>query len=393
MGAKPTYKERVNRQSLPLNFKETGGVIACKREQLKYGTRIGKNVSLVEIPKERSFDIDTYADLYLCESILLRKRVVFTVIGYSEVGLGHAYRAVMIANELVQYDITFVIEERNDLAISYIKSYNYEVVLCKKGELASAVLHQNPDIVVNDILNTSIKYIENLKVNEAKIVNFEDMGPGAERADLVINALYPHQESRENIFVGEDYFCLRDEFIYSAPKEPSEEVNNVLLTFGGVDEGNLTLRTYTTIKRYCKLNDIKITIVLGPGYRHLPLLEKKINENNFSDVKIIKSTKKISQIMHQSDITITSGGRTVLELAAMWCPTLVICQNERETTHTFASDKNGLINLGYRSNIEDQEILDTFIKIVENKEFRHLYQNRMKLKNLKKGKERVVNMI
>ena len=84
--AKPTYNARVNRQDLPSNYKETGAVIACTRQQLKSGGRIGENVGLVEVPQNRSFDIDNFSDLYLCEAMLSRKKIVFTVVGYAEVG-------------------------------------------------------------------------------------------------------------------------------------------------------------------------------------------------------------------------------------------------------------------------------------------------------------------
>ena len=40
----PDYTERVNRQQLPLKFKETGAIIACRKSVLLTGTRIGKSI-------------------------------------------------------------------------------------------------------------------------------------------------------------------------------------------------------------------------------------------------------------------------------------------------------------------------------------------------------------
>jgi len=88
----PLYAARVNRQALPPVYRETGAVIACTGQQLHGGTRIGEHVGLLEIPAMRAFDIDTQADLAVCDFVLRRKRVVFVATGHREVGLGHVYR-------------------------------------------------------------------------------------------------------------------------------------------------------------------------------------------------------------------------------------------------------------------------------------------------------------
>src|SRR5690606_1669375 len=185
----PVYQERVNRQKLPANYRETGAIIACRRNVLRNGSRIGRNVELLEIPHLRSFDIDTYADFYLCESMLLRRRLVFVVIGYPEVGLEHAYRALMLANQLVKFDITFVCLPGSELAAKQISSNNYRVVV-SEGDVLDTVVSLEPDIVINDILDTSLEYVSSLKSYGAKVVNFEDLGAGAAAADIVFNALY-----------------------------------------------------------------------------------------------------------------------------------------------------------------------------------------------------------
>lgn len=392
-GAKPTYEARVNRQMLPVNFRETGAVISCTRQQLKTGSRIGNKVSLIEVPQIRSFDIDTFADLYLCDALLTRKRIVFTVKGYAEVGLGHAFRTVMLANELVKYDIIFICEENNDLAINYISSHNYNVVTCKDGHLLEEVLYHSPDLVINDILATDKEYIDSLKEHHIKVVNFEDMGDGSHSADLVINALYPHQVPAKNVFVGEKYFCVRDEFLYADVQPIRAGVNKILLTFGGVDEGNLSHRVYDVIKSYCESKNIKITIVLGPGYPYFEKLEESVSAHSNERVELIKATKRISDIMNSSDLAITSGGRTVLELASLQIPTIVICQNQRETTHTFASSNNGITNLGFREDISNETILSNFIQLVENQTLRVAASEKMKSLQLTQGKKRVVSLI
>ena len=391
----PAYKERLNRQQLPLNYKETGAVIACTRAQIKTGSRIGKKVALYEIPRERSFDIDSISDLYLCESILNSKKIVFNVVGYAEVGLGHAYRAIMLANELVRFDIVFVCGYKSQMAAEYIRSHNYRVIISSNNEnkLANTISELKPDLIINDVLDTSKKFMSILGGCGASIVNFEDIGDGAQQADMVINALYPHQIPQNNYLIGPDYFCLRDEFLYLGNKVKRNGINQVLLTFGGVDEGNITLKILRAITQISIEQELSIEVITGPGYSYSKELQRYIDANTKLSCSVVTKTSKISEHMLGADIAFTSGGRTVFELAALEVPTIVICQNDRETTHTFASEVNGVINLGHQKNVSENEVASTLAKLIADPKSIYSMKEKMRALDLKKGKTRVIQRI
>lgn len=389
----PAYKERVNRQYLPKRFKETGAVVVCKREVLNKGSRIGEKVSLLEIDHDRSHDIDTVSDFYLCESLLTRKTIVFNVAGNSRIGLGHAFRTVMLANELVKHNIVFVVPKEHQLAATYIKSHNYKVIECDDNKHIDTILQQKPSIIINDVLDTDQELINRLKVSNAKIVNFEDLGDGINEADLVINALYPTKVPHKHVLSGADYFCLRDEFLHIPDINISKEINNILLCFGGVDEGDLTLRTINSIYPICKENNVTITAITGPGYLHKDNLINNIENLDSSIVDIVQSTPRISDYMVKADLAFTSGGRTVFELASVKVPTISICQNERELTHRFASSENGVVNLGHRDSVNDDLIRSTFLSIFSSVDIRELMIEKAIKVDLKKGKQRVITLI
>src|SRR5690606_34945501 len=235
---------------------------------LKTGTRIGNSVELLEMPYERSFDIDTIYDWYVCENIIKKKRIVFHVVGYPEVGLGHAYRSVMLANELVFHEIIFLTEDKSKLAADYIAAFNYKVVCVENGKQIDELKNLSPDLVINDVLDTDDTFMESLKKMQCKIVNFEDLGKGANKADLVINALYPSKGNAGNVRSGPKYFCLRDEFLYAPKKEKNSSVESVLITFGGVDEGNLTTRVVGLLAKECSERKISLKVIVGPGFKH-----------------------------------------------------------------------------------------------------------------------------
>ncbi|WP_426416294.1 cytidylyltransferase domain-containing protein [Aestuariirhabdus sp. LZHN29] len=389
----PLYNTRVNRQQLPEVYKETGAIIGCTIEQLRKGTRIGSNVSLLHMPYDRSVDIDSFSDLAICESLLLRKRIVFTVIGYDKVGLGHAYRALMLAHELVQYDLHFVCEERSDLAINEIRKHNYLVHVCDAGQLVSTITNLSPEMVINDILDTDTAYMSNLSENGIKTINFEDMGSGASIANLVINALYPHQPPLKNMLAGPKYFGLRDEFLYLPARNRQQTARRILLTFGGVDEGNLTARTLLIASKYTEELNFDIDVVVGPGFDHYNQLTNLVTRLGYARIKVHSGTSRISDYMCIADMAVTSGGRTVLELAALNVPTIVICQNRRETTHTFASCDNGVLNLGYRGDISDKKIEDAILRVLSDPEIRNQMIEKSSKLDLTLGKKRIISKI
>ena len=56
------------------------------------------------------------------------------------------------------------------------------------------------------------------------------------------------------------------------------------------------------------------------------------------------------------DILVTSAGRTVYEAAAVGIPTIVLAQNQRETTHAHLQET---INLGLGAFVPDEHIVRT----------------------------------
>lgn len=389
----PAYQARVNRQQLEPRFRETGAVIACRREQLRAGSRIGRRIRLIELPATRSVDIDTFEDLFVCESILTRKRIVFAVTGFAAVGLGHAFRAIMLANELVKHELHFVCEHRSELAAETIRARNYAVDMCPNGGLLDAVLALKPDLVINDILDTDAEYVRSLKASGCLVVNFEDLGAGSDHADLVINALYDDEPQRHSHLAGPEYFCLRDEFLYLPDRQPRPTVERVLVTFGGTDENNLAARIIELLAPVCRPRGIAIDVVVGPGFRHGRELDEAVRRCGADAVHVAGSTSRISDFMMTADLALTSGGRTVLELASLRVPTLVICQNERELTHRFASAENGVLNLGLHDAVPPETIVASFLRLVDDREVREAMRERMGRWDLTKGKRRVTKSV
>lgn len=382
----PNYKERLNRQYLKPTYKETGGFLITRNNIISKKGRIGKTVELFELNNIQSIDIDTFEDWSICEYYLKRKRILLVVSAHNEIGLGHVYNTLIIANEILNHEIIFFCDSKSKLGYDKIKQYNYPVHIQQSSNLQKEVLELSPDIIINDRLDTTVDDIELFLDHHIPLIHFEDLGPGAKKASLVFNAIYPEEKKLENHFFGPDYFCARDEFLLSPSKVIKPKIENILLAFGGVDPNNLTLRVLEAIYSYCTSKNINLQIITGFGYQHHRSLEK------YSKAKVFTNVKNISTHMLKADLAFTSAGRTTYELAILGVPSIVLAQNEREMTHFFASRKYGFMNLGIGVKVDKKEILSALVK-AESLQDRLIMQEKMQSHDLRSGKKKVVSKI
>ncbi|MFE0442860.1 cytidylyltransferase domain-containing protein [Aerococcus sp. NPDC058936] len=389
----PNYEARLNRQYLPKNFVETGAFVITKRHFVKPDTRFGQNISVYEVPASESTDIDTKQDWWVAEKQLSKKNILIRVEGYSEIGLGHVYRGLSLAYSLIDHNVTFVTSSKSDLAIKKLEDsfIKYEVMQ-EEHQLEDIIAKYNVDIVINDILNTSISYMEYLSQLSVRVVNFEDVGPGSALADAVINDLYAPQNTDSKYYWGSKYYLLRDEFLISKPSEFNEEVNNIFVIFGGVDPSNLTQKVLAAFEQISTNEDVEFTVVVGPGYAEFEKIQN-IAKNSALNISVFKDVNNMAEMMKRSDIAISSQGRTMLELASMNVPTILMAQNERELTHEFGYLSNGFINLGLGEAIDSSSIALTLEWLMNTPQIRRQMHNQMQKKDLRNGFNRVKSII
>lgn len=388
----PNYEKRLNRQQLPPNYLETGAFLITRRECMEVNSRIGKKVSVYEMPEREAVDIDAASDWVLCEHELKKKRIILRADGYKELGMGHIYHCLTLAYNLTGQELLFVTKEQHEPGLKKLQEANMPVHTIKSDEeFMEFVQEWKPDVVVNDCLNTEADYIKELKKYVKRVVTIEDLGEGADFADAVINALYEDHTRGDNYYRGANYVCLRDEFFCAAPSVFHEQVQNVVVIFGGTDPSNFTKRIYEMAKRIHKdYPEIKFHFALGVGYDQKA---NQIETDEAAGIYVEQNLKHISDLFGKADLAFTSQGRTVYELATMGVPAVVMAQNEREMKHTFAQMNNGFLNLGLGINVADETIETTFRWLVETPQIRKEMQSLMMRHDLKSGIKRVIGLI
>lgn len=386
----PAYSERLNRQQLPPNYLETGAFLITRRACINETSRIGESVSVFEVPEDEATDIDTWRDWTVCEAVLGRKKVVFRADGYKELGLGHIYRALTLAYDMTEHDVTFVCDRRYPMGADRLRAANMPVVEIDGDEgLLEWLEGFRPDVYVHDCLDTKFSLMRRIRPLVGRLVTFEDLGDGAREADAVVNAIYEGASKYLNVYTGKSYVALRDEFLTTRPKEFGAEVRHVLVMFGGTDPLDLSYRVYKMAKDYNR-NVIRaeFDFILGSGY------DGKVSGSNADfGITVTRDVARVSDHMKLADMAFSSQGRTTFELASMGVPTIVLAQNEREQLHRFAQMDNGFINLGLGSEVSDKDIRSTFEWLLGSVSIRKEMRRLMLDNDLKSGIGKVKRII
>lgn len=384
----PNYEKRLNRQYLPACYLETGAFVISKRNVVTPETRIGSKVDVFEVSEREAVDVDTFEDLKSVASLLNKQKVAIYVNGNNKRGIGHIYRALEIADEFfVKPDIYYDINQTD------VKVFGKTTHVLKPvngiAELFEICKRENYTVFVNDILTTSIDYMIGLRsvLPNAKIVNFEDDGEGAPKADLIFNALYADSEVPQ-MYAGEKYYICGKTFTFYEPIKIKEKVKRVFIAFGGADPQNYSDRLLNIVSKP-EYKDFHFIVVLGRAKYNVDQL---LEFNKYKNIEVLYDVSNMPELMSSCDIAYTSRGRTGYELAVLGIPAIAMAQNHREEKHGFVCNENGFDYIGLNP---DDEIIEGHLNMYLNmsQKSRQHYQDVLLGHDLRNGRRRVMALI
>jgi spore coat polysaccharide biosynthesis predicted glycosyltransferase SpsG/CMP-N-acetylneuraminic acid synthetase len=357
---KPLFEARVNRQWMDPVYAETGGIICVGiGTLLQTKTRINEPVALVELAREEALDIDNHDDWAVAEFIASRRKIIIRADASRERGMGHVYRAAALATEWAAHDVIIAtVSPPEGIGAIFVHNLPTEGIRFDTEEMFERWLaNQNADLMVYDILDTTAEQIQQGRNIAPCVVTFEDSGPGAVLADIVVNDLYPSLNvGPTRQLVGIQNAILAPTFESIPPRrECPERIERVLVTFGGTDPSDLTSLAIEALQDL----PVNVEVVLGPGYSGKP------PQVNPETVTIHRNVDNMAILIRQADLAITSAGRTVTEVLSMGVIPIVLCQNTKELTHTHASGVHGVLNQGLGKAV-DVEALRAHIRLLMN---------------------------
>ena len=265
--------------------------------------------------------------------------------GGSQIGMGHVYRSITLAEELHADAISVFLTKRNE-AVATIARSGFDVVVCKTDEEILGRLTQiSPSVIVFDEPNLSARLIENTRASlgeETRIIVFDNyFAPDVnKRVDVVVNALVGEDFKNESVYdadadtqyyLGPKYLILRPEFFTRFEQRtrldhPSEK--RLLLFFGGADYSNLTTRMLDHVLRFDK--EMRVHIIVGPAFGHFGELNAVIqsDKGERGRIKVDRDVTNVQELMSNADAIITSPGLSMFEALRLGKRAIAIYQND-----------------------------------------------------------------
>ncbi|KAB8135352.1 UDP-2,4-diacetamido-2,4,6-trideoxy-beta-L-altropyranose hydrolase [Gracilibacillus oryzae] len=302
-------------------------------------------------------------------------QVIIRADASSEMGTGHVMRCLVLGKDLVEFgaDVAFICRKLPGNLIEKIENDGfpvYEVSDDRDGAESTAILSTFPmvDWLIVDHYELDRVWEEKVKHLAGHLLVIDDLADRPHLCDVLVDQNYfPHQEKRYESLVSEHtvkllgicYLLLRHEFRQTERKRQGP-VKKVLLSFGGSDPTNETMKALEAI---AAIPEIEIDVIIGaanPYYQELKAYcEKQQN------IQIHYQINYLARLMSEADIAIGAGGTTTWERIYMLLPTLTIetAANQSEILAQVA--KEGLVcHLGKSEQVTSKQIREQFLLMI-----------------------------
>ena len=322
------------------------------------------------------------------------------------IGTGHIMRCIALAQAWQDRggEVTFISHCESKLLRQRIQDEGFNLVSVQVSHPGPFDLEftldflrnlktssQEQPIVVIDGYHFDTDYQKAIKKNGYKLMVIDDYNHlSYYQADILLNQNINAPELKyscsENTvqLLGCKYVMLRREFFRyrEFKREIPEKARNILVTMGGADPDNVTLKV---LKAIYLLNepDIEVKVIVGPSNPNLEVLQSEVMSYDLP-VSLIFSPppEKMPEFMAWADMAVTAGGSTCWELAFMGVPSLIITVAENQEGIGEGLEKVGAArNLGWFFKIDVNGLKDEIRKII--------YDNNIREEMYSKGKKLV----
>ena len=292
-------------------------------------------------------------------------KIIILTNGNHKIGMGHIYRSLNLVSTLnkEKYEIIFLTNNKfSKNIISKKNNCKYYRKLNSKN-MTTFLKSFSPDIVILDKLSETKSNIQFLQTF-CPIIAIDYTGKNKNQINYGINILYHKTGIQKNSISNFNNAILNNNFLKKKKSIIGKQVKSIIVLQGGSDTYCFTPKIVKALSEINK--DFKITIVLGPSFKCWSKL-KNVLKNSNKSIQIFHDVKNISTLMYNSDLAITAGGNTLLELAYLGIPSIVVCAEkfENETANTLEKLGFGK-NLGFGKSISKNFIAKHTLELIRN---------------------------
>ncbi len=285
------------------------------------------------------------------------------------VGTGHVMRSLALGQAWKRLggSVAFAIGELPSGLIARVASEDFDVYRLQNDCCDSKDANQTAAIaeslsakwIALDGYRFDDAYQATLAQSECRLLVLDDyQHANHENADLIVNqnayadAQRYRETSQARILAGPSFALLRSEFnanefdhadpgISNSSKHIVKQARRILVTFGGEDADNWTLKTLEVLSNLNR-KQLIVDCVVGACYQHGPELELFKKTANLS-LRIHRNVDHMSALMHRVDVAISAGGSTCYELARCGVPTIVASIADNQIPVALALSQQGVM--------------------------------------------------
>jgi UDP-2,4-diacetamido-2,4,6-trideoxy-beta-L-altropyranose hydrolase len=129
------------------------------------------------------------------------------------------------------------------------------------------------------------------------------------------------------LFMGQEFSLLRSEFLqlrqYSIQRRLAAPLNSLLISMGGIDQGDYTSKVLRTLAHAQLPSSLQIRVVMGANAPFLQAVQELASSMPWS-TEVLVNVHTMAQLMADSDLAIGAGGITALERCSVCLPSIAI---------------------------------------------------------------------
>ncbi|UOD35081.1 UDP-2,4-diacetamido-2,4,6-trideoxy-beta-L-altropyranose hydrolase [Deferribacteraceae bacterium V6Fe1] len=254
------------------------------------------------------------------------KAFIITEAG-KNIGFGHFMRMIAIyqAFETKNIKPKFIINGDESVE-EYVKETEYEIFNWIDNQEKLFDMIKDADIAIIDSYLADVTLYEKISKLVKLPVYYDDNNRIEYPSGVVVNGNihakdldYPKRDDITYL-LGLEYLPLRKEFWEVPEKKIKDNVESIMITFGGDDFRNMTPKVLKLLAE--NYPNIKKNVIIGKGFKNIKDIEKASDENTV--LIYFPDAQKMKVVMLGSDIAISAGGQTLYELARVGVPTIAV---------------------------------------------------------------------
>lgn len=337
----------------------------------------------------------------------MSKHIVFRVDASEVIGIGHIMRCLVLAEQFIALGckVTFIsctLSSEIRVRLTQLGISVLELPFVHDGKMDMGMdakytidqlhlLKPIPDILIVDHYLVDYRWELQVRSFVNKIAVIDDLANRPHDCDYLLDQNYVLNMAQRyeglvsptcRLFLGPSYALLRTEFYIQPKRKRSwERLHRVLVTFGGSDPTDETLRMVKLIKQE-HFPDLVFDVVVGALNPNKNLIKAICNQ--LENVNYYEDVLNMAYLINQADVCLGSPGISFWERSILGLPSIliVIAENQIETAKAIEADELALC-LGWHAEVTDVSIVQTI---------RNLQHDLLPLKSISNSAEKMMNI-